>query len=256
MLDVALVEISGGQRLLVLDAAMVAVYRQPPVQPARWELETALPIVHSRPFPRDLRGRLLLRHDHLFDAYLPGVVCRSNSSPPLALTCAESAEPWPLSSDDSSPRAFFAASRNFFTGALSPGVGRIANVPSFYSAAPLLRPNDSLWAFAGVEGTLHLVDGNTDQVVRGKWGSSVASVRSGCGLGSQLLVSENGDSRQDGLRALEIPDRDPVASALADLQGRVSALWTETSGSTAIAISRRKDTGWYEAYRVSVSCGN
>ena len=37
-----------------------------------WELEASVPIAHSRAFPRDLRGRLLLRRDHLFDVYLPG----------------------------------------------------------------------------------------------------------------------------------------------------------------------------------------
>ena len=59
-------------RLLVLDStSQVAVYRQ---QVGRWELETSLPIAHSRTFPRDLRGRLLLRRDHLFDVYLPGTI--------------------------------------------------------------------------------------------------------------------------------------------------------------------------------------
>ena len=33
-------------------------------------------------------------------------------------------DPWPLTPDDGSVRAFYAASRNFFTGALSPGIGK------------------------------------------------------------------------------------------------------------------------------------
>src|SRR6266478_6389126 len=68
MLDVALVEMPGGSRLLVLNDGTVASYHQRGANPAaRWELETSLSITHSRPFPRDLRGRLLLRRDHLFD---------------------------------------------------------------------------------------------------------------------------------------------------------------------------------------------
>jgi hypothetical protein len=157
-------------------------------------------------------------------------------------------------------RAFFAASRNFFTGALSPGIGKVSNVPSFYSAAALPRSNYTLWVLAAVDGSLHLVDGMTDQLIRGgKWGSDLAAVHSSCGTGTgtQLLASESGDSERDGLRAFEIPDRDPVAASSAvEFGGRIVALWPETSGNAAAAIVKRKDTGWHEAYRISISCGN
>jgi hypothetical protein len=116
-----------------------------------------------------------------------------------------------------------------------------------------------------VDGSLHLVDGMTDQAIRGaRWGSDLAAVHSSCGTGIQLLVSESGgpghgDSERDGLRAFEIPDRDPVAASAAvefDGRGVIVALWPESSGNGAMAIVKRKDTGWYEAYRVSISCGN
>ncbi len=268
MLDVSLVEMPGGSRLIVLDDGMVAIYRHQGANPAgptparAWEFETSSPIGHSRTFPRDVRGRLLLRRDHLFDAYMPGTFCRSNSSAPL-LICNDTDDPWPLTPDDGSVRAFYAASRNFFTGALSPGIGKVSNVPSFYSAAALPRSSYTLWAFTAVDGSLHLVDGMTDQVIRGaKWGSDLAAVHSTCGTGTQLLISESGNltsgnSERDGLRAFEIPDRDPVAaSSAAEFDGRIVALWPESSGNGATAIIRRKDTGWYEAYRVSVSCSN
>jgi hypothetical protein len=266
MLDVALIEMPGGSRLLVLDDNMVAIYRHPSANPAgRWELEASAPIAHSHPFPRDLRGRLLLRRDHLFDVYLPGTFCRTNSSAvaPLALTCNDSDDlthngPWPLTPEDGGVRAFLAASRNFFTGALSPGIGKISNVPSFYAAAAFPRSGYTLWAFAAVDGSLHFVDGTTDQAIRGgKWGSDLAAVHSTCGTGTQLLVAEGGSPERDSLRAFEIPDRDPVpASSAVEFDGRIVALWPESSGTGATAIVRRKDTGWYEAYRVSISCGD
>jgi hypothetical protein len=269
MLDTALVDMSGGPRLLVLEPAAIAIYRRQTANPAtRWELETSLPIVHSRIFPRDLRGRLLLRRDRLFDVYLPGTFCRSTTTSPLSLVCADSDDPWPLTLDDNAIRAFYAASRNFFTGVLSPGIGRISNVPSFYSAAALPRSNYTLWAFAAVDGSLHLVDGMTDQLIRSlRPGSELAALHSTCGSGTHLLISEagdsensdseNGDAERDSLRAFEVPDRDPVpASSPGEFDGRITALWQESGGDSAIAIVRRKDTGWYEAYRVSVSCGN
>lgn len=261
ILDIALVEMPGGARLLVLNDGTVAIYRHHGANTAaQWELEASLPIAHSRTFPRNLRGRLLLRRDHLFDVYLPGTFCRTTSSSvaSLTLTCNDTDDPWPLTQDDGSVRAFFAASRNFFTGALSPGIGKVSNVPSFYSAAALPRSNYTLWMLTAVDGSLHLVDGMTDQLIRGgKWGSDLAAVHSSCGTGIQLLVSESGDTERDGLRAFEVPDRDPVASSAAvEFDGRIVALWPESSGNGAAAIVKRKDTGWYEAYRVSISCGN
>jgi hypothetical protein len=259
VLDAALIEMPGGSRLIVLDNTKVAIYRQQGANPAaRWELETSLAIEHSRTFPRDLRGRLLLRRDHLFDVYLPATFCRSNSTAPVTMVCNQSDDPWPLTTEDNGARAFFASSRNFFTGALSPGIGKISNVPSFYSAAALLRSSYTLWAFTAVDGALHLVDGMTDQLVRnGKWGSDLAAIHSGCGAGTQLLITESGEAERDGLRAFEIPDRDPIAvSAAAEFDGRIVALWPESNGNGAMAIVKRKDTGWYEAHRISISCGN
>ena len=259
VLDAALVEVPGGSRLIVLNNEMVAIYRHPGATPVgRWELETSLPVAHARTFPRDQRGLLLLRRDHLFDVYLPGTFCRTNSSTPLTLACNDTDDPWPLTQDDGGVRAFFAASRNFFTGALSPGIGKVSNVPSFYSAAVLPRTGYSLWAIATVDGSLHLVDGMTDQTIRGaKWGSDLAAIHSSCGVGTQLLASEGGDTEHDGLRAFEIPDRDPVAvSSAVEFEGRIVALWPDSSGTGAMAVVKRKDTGWYEAYRVSVTCGN
>src|SRR5260370_7774400 len=102
--------------------------------------------------------------------------------------------------------------------------------------------------------------GSVDQVIGGgEWGSDLAAVRSSCGRGTQLLVSESGnlprgDSERDGLRAFEIPDRDPVAASSAvEFDGRIVALGPESSGGGAAVIGRRKNTGWDWAYPVSLS---
>ena len=255
ILDAALVDMSGGSRLLLLDDSKVAVYRQ---QAGHWEQEAKLDISRSRTVPRDPRGRLLLRRDHLFDVYLPGTFCRSSASAPLTLTCNESDDPWPLTAEDNGVRAFFAPARNFFTGALSPGIGKVSAAPSFYSAAALPRSNYTLWLLTAVDGSVHLIDGFTDQAIRGlRWGSDLAAVHSSCGVGTQVLVSDSGDPERDTLRAFEVPDRDPVvASSAIDFDGRIVALWPETGGNNAMAIVQREESGWYEAHRVSISCGN
>ena len=261
---------SPSARLLVLDGTHVAAYRQ---QSGRWDLEASLPIVVSQPLPRDLRGRLLLRRDRLFDAYLPGTFCRSNATVPLALTCATSDDPWPLNSgltsDDNGPsavRAYYAPARNFFTGALSPGLGKISNVPSFYDAAAIPRQGYMLWALAAVDGSAHVIDGVTDQAIHSAhWGSDLAAVRSGCGAGTQLLVSGDAqrapDHDRDTLRAFEIPDRDPVTvSSALEFDGTITALWPDASGTSALVVvhvhRNNEDSGWYEASRITISCAN
>lgn len=255
ILDAALIDMNGGARLLVLDKRDVTMYHQ---LSGHWEQELQLPITSARTIPRDPRGRLLLRRDHLFDVYLPGTFCRSGSTTPMALACNESDDPWPLTPEDNSVRAFFAPTRNFFTGALSPGIGKIAAVPSFFSAAPVPRSSYTLWAVTSVDGSVHLMDGFTDQAVRGlRWGSDLSAVRSNCGSGTQILATDTGDSPRDSLRAFEIPDREPVAvSSAIDFDGRIVALWPETSGANAMAIVQREDTGGYEANRISIACGN
>jgi hypothetical protein len=212
-------------------------------------------VTHARPWPRDMRGRLVLRQDHLLDAYLPGVFCQSSNTVPLTFACRASDDPWPLSSQFPLG-GFFAPTRNYFTGVLSPGIGKQTSTTKFYSAAALPRPNYTLWMFASVDGQIHLLDGITEQVVRVNWGSDVASLKTSCGSGWQVLTTQAGDNGQDSVRAYELPDREPVAvSSVVDFPGGISALWTEAKGATAIAVSRNVETGNYEAFRLAVACG-
>lgn len=251
ILDIAVLEeAQGPSHIAVLDPEKIAIYR---LNQGRWQQEQSLPISHARPWPRDMRGRIVLRQDHLLDAYLPGVFCQSSGNTPL--NCRESDDPWPLSS--LFPLGgFFAPTRNFFTGVLSPGVGKQTSTAKFYSAAPLPRTNYTLWIFAGVDGQAHLLDGVSEQNARLNWGSDLASVKTSCGSGWQVLATRTGDNSGDTIRAFEFPDRDPVAvSEAVEFSGGITALWTETKGGTAIAVSRNAETGNYEAFRLAMACG-
>lgn len=258
-------------RIAVLGPEDVSLYR---LQGGKWQRDQTLAVAHARPWPRDLRGRLIPGKDHLLDAYLPGVICHSTNGMPPTLNCQESDDPWPLVAGSAGggvsanfpsvvastlpaiPQVggFFASTRNFFTGALAPGVGKFATVPKFYSAAFLPRGKYVLWLFAAVDGQIHMVDGVSDQPARLNWGSDVASLRTACGAGWQVLAI-NSTSGGDSIRAYEFPDRDAVpVSAAVDLGAAVTALWTEAKGDTAIAVTRNGETGSYEAFRVAVAC--
>ena len=274
ILDVAVLEENTSPtHIAVLDPENVSLYR---MQGGKWQVEQELAITHARPWPRDLRGRLMPGKDHLLDAYLPGVICRVSAGSSLTLSCRESDDPWPLVSGTLGggnlsvfpsaglasgastvvPQmgAFFASARNFFTGALTPGVGKFTTVPKFYSAALLPREKYTLWLFGATDGQVHMVDGVSDQAARLGWGSDLASVKTACGAGWQVLATSSGDAG-DSVRAYEFPDRDPVAvSAAIDFSGPVTALWTEAKGDTSVAVVRNRETGSYEAFRLALVC--
>ena len=255
ILDVAVVLDSNPVRMLVLDAMRVTSYR---LQDNRWQTEQAQPVEHTRPWPRDLHGRLVLSNskDHLFDVYLPGVHCRSSAGPPPAMTCQDSDDPWPAGPDLFRLNASFTPSRNYFSGAIAPAVGKLTTTPAFYSAAAFPRDSNPWWLLATVNGQVHLLDGVTDQVVdKLAWGSDVASIRSGCGSGWQVLATGGGPGRTDSIRAFETAGRDPVAaSAPLEVRGIVTALWTESRSGGAVAVVHNLETGRYEAFRLTLTC--
>lgn len=253
ILDIGVID--SPPRLIVLEPERIVLYSK--LSSGQWQQDREFHVAHIRPWPRDLRGHLVLRKDHLFDAYLPGVLCAATSGT-LYVHCNDSDDPWPLGSDDVALNAFFSPTRNFFTGVLSPGIGQQTTVPAFYSAAPVPHGKYILWLFAAVDANVHAVDGMTDLVVsQSAWGSDIAGVKSTCGLGTQVLAAGSSDgNRPDVLRAYQLPDREPVAvSEPLAMTGPIVALWTEQSGNTAVAIARNLRTGQYEAFRLAISCG-
>ena len=251
ILDVMVLEQSGATRMMVLDPERIGLYR---VANGRWQQEQSLSLAHSVPWPRDLRGRLIQRADRGVDAYLPGVICQISSAS-TSVACRETNDPWPLSAQFGLA-AFFAPTRNFFTGVLAPGIGRQPSISKFYSAAPIARQSSALWVIAGTDGTVHILDGSSEQTLSARWGSDVASIRSSCGSGWQILATQPGLGASDAIRAFEMPERNPVpVSVVVDFAGPITALWTESSGTSVIAVSKNAATGTYEAYRVAVACG-
>lgn len=250
ILDFATIHAGTQSYLVVLDPANVSLYRS---TGSKYELEQAFPVAHSGPFPRDVRGRVTLGRDHLFDAYLPGVVCASSVAAPVTVSCHESDDPWPVGSQ----KALYNSARDYFTGALLPGLGK--PVSPFYTAAELPRSNYTLWIFTNVDGQVRESDGMWDRRVAvagtADWGSDLAAVHDACGLGTQILVSASSKT-SESLRAFEIADREPTLSAAPlEFDSPITALWTSTDGTTANVVTRSENGGRYEAYSVSVACG-
>jgi hypothetical protein len=250
ILDLAIIE-GSPRRILVLGATGVTIHE---FRDGHWAPGQSFIIKTPVALPRDLRGRIFLRKDHLFDAYLPGLICRSSG---LNMNCQQSDDPWPLENEDLGVSGFFSPARNFFTGALVPGIGKQKSAPTFYSAAAVPRQNYTLWAFTGLDGQLHLLDGINDQVAtKIHWGSDIAGVRTACRQTAQVIATAPGEDSQDSLQAFEFPDREPQAvSQKLALQGAVTALWTAQTGDTATAVIRNSDTGKYDAVQINLTCG-
>jgi len=247
VLDVAI--LGGGSNpnaLLVLDSSMVSLYH---MQSSHWELQQAQPIARSRPWPRDLRGRLMIGHDRKFDAHLPGMRCSGSADSGLTMECHNADDPWPLGANSDNPRAFFGA-RNFFTGAMN---GGIANSGPFFSAASAQQDSRE-WFFAQTGNALRF-SGSAFPGMNG-WGSNIVGIKSGCGRNWQLLLTAAGDYTQsDSIQAAEAEGSAiaPVGAPV-DFPGPVTALWPASDGNSAIAVAKNLSTGRYEAFSLSITC--
>jgi hypothetical protein len=251
ILDIAQVQGGAEPHMIVLDAGNISLYK---MTAGRWTPEQQFAIPHGRAWPRDMRGRLMLARDHLFDAYLPGVVCASAAQPPLAVNCRPGDSPWPIAGVQT---AMF-GTRNFFTGVVTPAIGKPTAVPAFYSAAGIPRPTYTLWVFARTDGSVHLMDGVNDVGIRARdWGSDLAAVKSSCGAQTQLLVTGTGDGEAaDVVRAFEITDREPIeVGAPVELAGPVTSLWTSADARNATVVVRNLKTGNYDAFELAITCG-
>jgi len=251
ILDVAVIE-ANPPRVVVLGRTAVTIQE---FANQRWSVVQSLRITSPNPLPRDARGRIFLRKERLFDAYLPGLACHSTNSAPLAMNCALSEDPWPLQSQGLS--AFFSPARNFFTGALVPGIGKQNSAPPFYSAAAVPRANYALWIFAGLDGQVHLLDGINQQVLtRIRWGSNVAAVHPACRPDSLVLADAADSDPTESIQAYAFADRDPSSvSPKLTFNGNITALWSMPSGESAIAVYRNSGTGNYEALQLNLDCG-
>jgi len=182
----------------------------------------SVPIRSSKPWPRDLRGRLHITGNTV-EATLPGMACTGTWSPDLTLNCAPADQPWSL-----------AAGRNYFVPP--------RKAPPFYTAAAV----DQLWFLTLTDGTTGVFDSGFERLgsVPG-WGSDIAATGLRCGGAPAILATRPGEGR-DAVQAFAIVNRAaaPIGQP-AEFPGPVVALWP------GIAIVHN---GNYQAYAISLVC--
>jgi hypothetical protein len=208
---------------------------------------------------RDPRG-MLAASTSGFDAWLPGTHCAATASAAPAtstntwqVSCHASDDPWTVE-DAPTTRAFYNASRNYFTGVLVPDPGPA--LPPFYSLAVLPRSAGTAAMIGGVDSKVQIAENGSVRAVAGTrdWGSDFAVLQSGCGAGTQVIVSGSGDAATDSLRAYEVPAAEArPASEPLEILGTVTALGTAPDRKSVIAIVRNANNQ-YEVDRVTALC--
>jgi len=266
VLDAQIFSSTGQQRLIVLESWQVVVYARKAAGPAPtattatptlsspWIEEQKLSIPYIANFSRDMRGRIVAAQDHLFNAYLPGVMCRgADNGSAITLACAGSDDPWPVTPTQ---KAFYDSARNYFMGVLAPGFGM--QLAPFYQAAEISHAGSAATLLDDVDGSAVLVQNNQSAPINGTndWGSDLAAIHSACGSGAQVLVSGSGAAKvSDSLRAYEISGREAVpASTPLQVPGGVTAIWPSISGESAIVVIDKPDSNEYEVWSVAASC--
>ena len=199
-------------------------------------------MTHSQPWPRDPRGRVWSDGASV-QVYLPGTQCKGTLRP-LALSCADSRESWPLDSGN----ATLVPDRNYFEA---------EGIRPFYSAVRLGAAENPRRLIAAIDGKSYLFNSNGESmaVVDGL-GSDLTAVQSGCGSGTQILAAIPGEaSDSDFLEAYEwINLRARPASPPMRMTGAITALWPLAGGTSAVAVAHNIEAGRYEAYRITIAC--
>jgi hypothetical protein len=279
ILDLAMIAVpeQAAPRLLVLGSASVGVYE---MSGASWQAVRTAPVAAVRVWPRDLRGRLVTRADGTFETSLPGERCLGSVSLLANLDCHTSDEPWPLTDvPEGDATARFVADRNYFTGPVVVPDNPPLPVPDFYTAVAVQNGKDSAWLVATTEGPARLLGRRGDVVEFQGWGSELAAIKSTCGSGTLVLATRSNDfAAPDAVQAFQLRGRaaEP-ASAPVEFTGPVTLLHAsrEVRSSlngvshtlspnpdeerpeegVAFAVVHALPTGLYEAYRLSMACG-
>jgi hypothetical protein len=236
-----------------------------------WREDKQFPVERQRASSRDARGMLVPAADGFgFTAYTAGTECsgsyassvgNSGGNGDWSVRCHESDDPWPLTlgpivTGMASVHAFYNASRDFFTGVVTPSPG--ADLMPFYSMAALPRAatGGSTLLVNGIDGKVQMVVGNALKAVTGTrdWGSDFAAIHSGCGTGTQILVSGSDEAESDRLRAYELSAQEAVTvSAPLEMGGTVTGLSMAPDGASVWAVVR-KSARDYEVDRVTALC--
>ena len=260
ILDFALLQApppESAPRLLALYPDRVDLLTQ---QNGVWTKHDSAPIEHSGPWPRDLRGRIVVSESGDFKIVLPGTICSGALLPKISLECRQAEAPWSQGAKGE-PKAearaeSLIAARNYFAAY---GDMTEPQSPPFYSMASNADRDRSRTILAELDGAAQLLDNSRHPLATfSGWGDEIASV-TGCDDAWNVLATGAGDwTSPDHVQVYAIDEDRQATPAGQPLEflGPLMALWPSEDGQSARAVSFNLQTGMYDASIIAISCGN
>jgi hypothetical protein len=245
----------GSPALVVLEPERLVVYGK---KGQGWERRFSLPIPDHKPWPRDVRGWIRVRGEEMWVG-LPGLYCRASARADSLWRCGETA--WPETSqrgEDWVQEGELLPGRNYFRAWTHFGGDQQSSNFLYYSTVRIHRAFGRAILMSGLDNQAVLLDLGTQPPPKFLgWGSEIAGVASRCGSGRQVLVTRPGDwTEPDAIQAYEIVEEQATAvGAPVQFDGPVMALWSAGEEAYARAVVRNLKTGNYEAYRLTIACG-
>jgi hypothetical protein len=215
-------------------------------------------ISHESAWPRDVRGRLEISGAD-FRARVENVECSGNITRVQASKCAPINDSWIFKGAGQMTVAFLAPSGNWFqwAAAVTSNTTKISREP-FFSLAALEIVGEPAWISTGTKGDTRLVSGKNGNILgaTSAWGSELATVKTDCGTGWQILSTSKRDRTElDSIAVYEWAGSEfRSLSDPLELDGTVVAMWAAENGGPARAVVHNLKTGNYEAYLLKVGC--
>jgi hypothetical protein len=215
--------------------------------------------IHEKPWPRDLRGKIW-PFNVGFEMRLEGVAC-AGDLPSLNARCVSEKNAWSFWG----PRgvyaiAMLASGQNWFTwmSTSPPGNNAQAKHEPFFSIAGLEVNGETGWITSGTDGKVRIISNKTGETIgtTSGWGSELATVKTECGNGWQILTTRPHDyTEADAVTVYEWTGSE--FRALTDpleMDGTIVSMWSaDGEGPTRVVVHNLK-TGNYEAYLLKVGC--
>ncbi len=133
--------------------------------------------------------------------------------------------------------------------------------PLHYGEVWLYQDGKTVLVKTGLDGAAWILrqgGAGADEATKFGWGSQLGIVKSGCGKGTQLLVTAPGDwTDPDTIQAVEFDGVQPISVAPPLLMpGPVMKLNFVPLFETALAVVHNLKTNRYEAHIITLSCGH
>jgi hypothetical protein len=216
-------------------------------------------ISHENAWPRDVRGRINISGSD-FEARVEGVECVGNVGRVATAKCGMQTGAWDFTGPQSEVAFGDVVSfGNFFVRAgIVPTNGTKVKADPFYSLSGMEINGEPGWISIGTDSVARLFSEKSGQILgtATRWGSELASVKTDCGTGWQILVTSARDHTEtDSITVYEWSGHEFRAiSDPLEMSGTIVAMWPAQDGGRTRAVVRNLKTGSYEAYLLKVGC--